>query len=117
MLRRYANIISGKFALPVYLVGSALTKEDPRDYDLRVKIPNKEFEKRYFCDSAEQWMLRFQSGLYDESNWLWAKDNVKITKRGWTFCRLNIDFQAYPACYWKKYEKERKLKLSHIKLL
>ncbi len=46
-LRDYAKHIADKTGYKVYLVGSVLEKEIPRDIDISVIIPFKEYERLY----------------------------------------------------------------------
>lgn len=47
LLEGWANWLASRFNAPVYLVGSALVKERPRDVDIRVIMPDDEFCQRY----------------------------------------------------------------------
>ena len=44
-LREWAKVASQEIGYPIYLVGSTLHKEIPRDFDIVVTIPQKEFEE------------------------------------------------------------------------
>lgn len=46
-LREWAKIASQEMGYPIYLVGSTLRKELPRDFDVAVIIPAKEYEKKF----------------------------------------------------------------------
>jgi len=46
-LREWANVASQEIGYPIYLVGSTLHKEVPRDFDIVVEIPQKEFEEKF----------------------------------------------------------------------
>jgi len=113
MMQRWANIIGGHYGYPVFLVGSALTKEDPRDYDIRLRLPDKIFSLRYQVEDGdiEQYIMRTKAGLWLDSHWRYARDAVKQWERGCKFTRLNLDFQIYPGTYWKEFDGEPRLRL------
>lgn len=46
-LREWAKKTAQEIGYPIYLVGSTLQKEVPRDFDVVVAIPHKEFEERF----------------------------------------------------------------------
>lgn len=46
-LREWSKKTAKEIGYPIYLVGSTLQKEIPRDFDVVITIPAKEFEKLY----------------------------------------------------------------------
>jgi hypothetical protein len=46
-LREWAKKTAQELGYPIYLVGSVLQKEVPRDFDVVMTIPEKEFEERF----------------------------------------------------------------------
>jgi len=112
---RWANHMSGFFGHPVYLVGSQLYKTEPRDCDIVCIIPNDEFVLRYINQStvightddekADQWTLRYQCGMYNESNWLWCDDMSHKSLQGMNQTLQLIDFKVYPQGYIDRYQK------------
>lgn len=46
-LRNWAKKCSQEIGYPIYLVGSTLQLEVPRDFDVVITIPEKEFEERF----------------------------------------------------------------------
>ncbi|MDP4163369.1 MAG: hypothetical protein Q8898_09725 [Bacillota bacterium] len=46
-LRKWAEKLANETGFPVYLVGSVLEKETPRDFDVSVIMPFEEYERRY----------------------------------------------------------------------
>lgn len=112
MLARYANGLAAFYSAPVYLVGGALKpgNSDPRDYDIRVILPDSEFRRRY--GDPERWKEEGSSGNYSALRWRWSDDCVHKTRQGWRDTRLNIDFQVYPASWDKMlYADKRKLRI------
>ena len=98
-LQRFANKTRGLYGFPIYLVGSALSgsNSNPRDWDIRLILPNDEFD-RHFGDH-NKWMWEGTSGQWTEIRWKWSDACVKLSKQGYYECRLNIDFQIYPEEY------------------
>ncbi len=47
LLRHYGGYLAARYGAPVYLVGSALTKEKATDIDIRVVLPDAEWEARF----------------------------------------------------------------------
>lgn len=106
-LIRWANAMSGFFGHPVYLVGSQLTKEKPRDIDIVVVIPDNDFKLRYiaydheYCknrhtvtDHVEQWRMRYKTGIYEPSNWLWWDDMCHKSLQGCLYTNSLVDFKV-----------------------
>jgi len=90
-LREWAKVASQEIGYPIYLVGSTLYKEVPRDFDIVVAIPQKEFESRF--------------GKLTESNWkeVLVKSFNYYVKEYWD-CEealekcghVPLDFKVYP---------------------
>ena len=53
-LRNAAKIVANRFGYPVYLVGSSLSKPIPRDIDVSVIMPLKDYEKMFGRLPAKQ---------------------------------------------------------------
>jgi endonuclease YncB( thermonuclease family) len=90
--------MAGHYRAPVYLCGSALGKPDPRDYDLRVTLPDREFEERY-GGTVGDWIEQGHTGAWQAVRWAWSADCTKRAKRGRRLTGLNVDFQVYSASY------------------
>jgi hypothetical protein len=101
-LHRWANGIYGLYGVPVYLVGSALSDSnpDPRDWDVRITLPDKEFAVRF--GDPQAWVTEGATGIWTRVRWHWADECVKRAKSGWYACRLNIDFQIYPRSHVRR---------------
>ena len=54
-LREWANVASQEIGYPIYLVGSTLHNEMPRDFDIVLEIPQKEFEERFGELTENNW--------------------------------------------------------------
>jgi predicted nucleotidyltransferase len=109
-LVRWANAISAFYGFPVYLVGSQLTKDNPRDVDVCVVLPDDVFEVRY--GNVDKWIDEGASGLYSELRWGWADDVVKKCMHGREATKLEIDLKVIP----EKYDKEHYKDLSKYRL-
>lgn len=108
-LQRLANNLFDRFHRPVYLVGSALRKSDPRDYDLRIRIDIPQFRVRF--GDPERWRQEGRTGQYTCVRWRWSDECVKRTRQGWRETRLNVDVQLYPPAEWARYQKEPRVRL------
>lgn len=88
-LRAWADCLAARFSAPVLLVGSAVTCDDPRDVDIRVILPDDQFEFRYGT-SVEEW-------LHSRPGPLWVRDVAKLNEDGVHRLRVNLDLQIVPA--------------------
>lgn len=106
-IERWANIQSGFFNGRVYLVGSSLTKEDPRDTDIVCIISDYDFCWRYGLyakhsedkeehrKACEEWYENYKTGTYDDTHWYWCKDVVHKAQQGARFiATINIDYKV-----------------------
>jgi hypothetical protein len=90
-LREWAKVASQEIGYPIYLVGSTLYKEVPRDFDIVITIPVKEFEVMF--------------GELTETNWanVLVKSSNHYVKEYWD-CEetlgecghVPLDFKVYP---------------------
>lgn len=111
-LQQWANTISGYYGVPVYLCGSALLKKNPRDYDIRICLDDRDFVVRYGSSTdLEKWCAEKALGMWDHSHWAWSDDCVKRTKNGWAETQRNIDFQIQPEYQWDMYKKLPRVRL------
>lgn len=94
-LRRFGAYMAARFHAPVYLVGSALTKANPRDIDVRVVLSEDHFKARYGVDS-HGWLM-------DGPPQAWIDEVGKFCEQESTRQRLRIDFQVYPARHAMQY--------------
>jgi hypothetical protein len=105
-LQRFANGIAGHYGVPVYLCGSALRPDnpEPRDYDVRVTLPDEDFSDRYgwvkgakSVDGAvRQWIEEGSTGAWTRLRFGWSDDCVKQARLGRKQVQANVDFQVYP---------------------
>lgn len=91
-LRSWANTIAARFGAHVYLTGSALTKAEPRDIDIRVVLTADQYEARY---GNRGWVERHLLGDNEPSPGMkrWMADVVKLGEWVTRHHQLNIDFQ------------------------
>lgn len=100
VLQGYANTIAAIYRHPVYLVGSALEKEDARDVDIVVELPDTEFEGR-FCN-VDRWAREGETGAWTEAREAWSVECVKVTKAGWKVLSYEIDFKVFPESWARR---------------
>jgi hypothetical protein len=85
-LRRFAQYMAARFNAPVYLVGSALRKANPRDIDVRIVLSEKHFKARY-GQTHNDWLREGPSQA-------WIDEIGKFCEQESTLQRLCIDFQV-----------------------
>lgn len=107
-LLRFANEMAGWYQSPVYLCGSALSKPDPRDIDLRIQLPDADFALHYAgAKSAEtvvaRWIEQGLTGQWTQLRFRWSADCTKRTKRAWKLTNQNVDFQVYPLSWCEQH--------------
>jgi hypothetical protein len=95
-LRRFAAYMAARFNAPVYLVGSALTRPDPRDIDIRIVISDSQFKARYGQDEL--------SWINDGPGQAWIDDMGHHGEIETCCQQLNIDFQVYSATHALHYK-------------
>jgi hypothetical protein len=81
--------------MEITLEGSALYKENPRDWDLRMYVPDIMFEWEY-CLTAQKFVTEGRSGQWSESRWRWANDCVRIARLLANISGKNVDFRLLP---------------------
>lgn len=99
-LNAYADRLHAMYALPVYLVGSALRSAEPRDVDVRIEMPAAQFAALF--GDPDQWERQGATGDWGPLRKLWSDECVLRTKEGWRETDLNIDFQIYPEAYCRR---------------
>lgn len=111
-LRAQANGLRAYYGVPIYLVGSALqdANEDPRDWDIRIMLPDARFQKRF--GSRKSWETEGATGEYTKIRWRWSDECVKHSKVLSSRTGLNCDVQIFPASY----ARERFPKLPKLQL-
>ena len=119
-LVRFANKMCGFYGHPVYLVGSQLISETPRDVDVVCIIPDNEFKLRYYPDwwedkeleTQEKFFLGIHTGIHKQEHWDWYEDMSKKTLFGMNSLHLPLDFKVYPESYCnEKFKDLPKLRL------
>jgi hypothetical protein len=105
ILPGWANQMYARFGHPVYLVGSCLNSDSPRDVDIRIILPDDEFEGRY--GSVAQWREDAWCSEWREPRQKWAKDMAKLSREISKIYVVNVDLQVYPKSYSDKYFSER----------
>lgn len=99
-LRKWAQEAVKEIKFPIYLVGSTLHKELPRDFDIVIAIPVKKFELMF--------------GEVTEDNWtaILAKSNCWFHKHFWACQRcfgeegfVPLDWKVYPDNWFKENDK------------
>ena len=103
-LREWACVVAEQEQAHVYLVGSVLTKSNPRDVDLSIVLPRAEFERRFGTlpddpspdAHRELWKQTEQAKV---NHWINAQKAVEDM--------VHLDVKFAPDCWWT--EKDRLL--------
>jgi hypothetical protein len=114
-LSKWACQIAGRFSSPVYLVGSALTKEYPRDIDVVVILSDEDFFNRYGLKAIETQVV---GDTVDEKYRRYWEDVAKLTRWASMNHNLNIDFkiQDVSSVRLTGLDSEEKLRLDCLDL-
>jgi predicted nucleotidyltransferase len=124
LLRRWAAHIARRYssrygAATVYLYGSALKRERPRDYDVIVVLPAAQFAwlyarkrvtQREAAAVVEQW-AREEYGEAAATN-LWARyrrAKVALDKEAWRWTDMVVDVRVLPTSYRRRYRDARNI--------
>lgn len=95
-----ANRLKHFYGGYVYLVGSALWKKEPRDIDIRLILPDEQFE--ILIGNVNSWIYQIETGQWKEECYKWSKMCTQETHYFWHETGLNIDFQIYPESFSRK---------------
>ncbi|WP_221039213.1 hypothetical protein [Gelria sp. Kuro-4] len=102
-----ARTLARKYSCPIYLVGSALNTDTPRDVDILAIMPDDEFAKRY--GSVKEWVQQGETGDWGEARWRWSRECTRQTKQLWRVTDMKIDFQIQPESYANSYKAPKLL--------
>lgn len=90
-LREWAKIASQEIGYPIYLVGSTLYKEKPRDFDIVIVIPLEEFETKFGKLNENNW----KEVLVNASN-CYYKEHFSCEESLGEWGYVPLDFKVYP---------------------
>lgn len=127
VLVRYANKMAGFYNNPVYLVGSQLDSDNPRDVDIVCIISDEEFKLRWlrtWClgdnnlkDEIDKFYLGIHTGIHETEHWEWYRDMWKKTLYGLKMTKLPIDFKVQAQSYADShYLEKKKLRLDTMEI-
>jgi hypothetical protein len=102
-LKDWANEIAKRYDSPVYLVGSALTKSNPRDVDVAVILKDSDFFKRFGCNWVE---------AVEKVGTRWVKWNDEMIQifHEFNIPDINLDFKV-ESVSWSELLENHGLKL------
>src|SRR5687768_17223234 len=114
-MKAHATGVSARyFALPVYLVGSAITDPDPRDIDIVIPIPDHLFVHLYgdgFEDVRLKWPQQYWIADPPKIFIRWAVDCAKQSRHFTETCRRMVDFKTQPESLFQRYGTMPKIRL------
>ena len=103
-LDTWARYMRAHFGSSPMIVGGALKDEQPRDVDIVLVIPDREFEGRYH-QTAKEWD--------HHPGERWIKDMQKFnTTLAWGQ-RINVDFKVQPESEACKFKRKKRVLLGH----
>lgn len=97
-LKIIANQLYAYYGGPVYLVGTALEKEECRDIDIRVVVSNKDFDRLF--GPVDVFLKEYSSGEFGLTTWRWAEDRLKRCRLLYDRYRIRIDFCCWVESMW-----------------
>ena len=114
-LRPWARQMAARFGYPVFLVGSSLEVPSPRDVDVRVILPDSDFESRYGIHWAT-WTSALWYGTESAAQMRdYASDMASVSREAARELRLNIDFGVHPASIVKMlWPEHKRLRLDDV---
>jgi hypothetical protein len=101
-LRAEAARTANLWGRPIWLVGSALRERGPRDWDVRVVLPDEVFEGRF--GSVREWIETGESGRWADVRWGWSREVVAMSEAWSEATGLNVDFQVDPEGWARRYD-------------
>lgn len=108
LLEGWANQLFARYGHPVYLVGSALEQENPRDVDVICVLPDDEFENRF---GPWRECERFGPDQTPGSK-RWCAEVGKLSREATAkHPSVNIDFKVRAAGAWWNQREDHKPKL------
>ena len=97
-LRNAAKKVHKKFGCPVYLVGSVLYKEKPRDIDISIIVPLKEYEMMFGKLPGNQ--DEYPEYLYNVFH-----ESFDFVKDLYDCIDYHLDIKVCPDSWWPEKEK------------
>ena len=79
------------------LVGSALHKAKPRDYDVLGVLTDEQFAKHFL--NAVRWKQEGESGFWSQDRYRWSAASIAVNDGLAAATDLNIDFKFWPERY------------------
>ena len=107
-----AKRLSKFYRAEVYLVGSALTKERPRDLDIRVYLGPGVFKRR-FGIGDKKFYKEGATGQWSAARYRWSRHCTAVAHSMSVYLKVNVDFQVRPAFDWglMRLEKHPQMRL------
>jgi hypothetical protein len=90
-LREWAKQAAQEIGHPIYLVGSVLTKEVPRDFDVVITIPADEYEQKYGKLTEENWPQIIRNAWHDH-----VKHYFDCEETLGGYGNVALDLKVYP---------------------
>lgn len=102
-----ANALAMKYGGPVYLVGGALTQENPRDYDIRIVITNQDCTRLF----GEREPTRHITDFWSEAEWRQRSEGLKQSRLLYSRVNYRLDVQIQNEDEASRYKDEARIRL------
>lgn len=113
MLGGWANQMAARFGHAVFMTGSALHKDRPRDVDVRIVLPDDEFAARY--GRVSEWEESIWSRDMKTACQRVYSDTAKLGRECALKCRCNVDLQIQPLSFaLRHYRNEPRIRLDTV---
>lgn len=108
--RRNANSLVGRYGAHVFLVGGALEDEEPRDYDVRIILPDDDFRRLYGGHPLDDKPVE---SCFDYQMWEWrrAYDGLKQSRLMTVRMSVPVDFQVQAESEARVYDRRPVVRL------
>lgn len=110
--RRNANSLAARYGAHVLLVGGALEDESPRDYDVRIVLPDDDFRRLYGGAPGGERPL---DAMFDFESWEWrrAYDCLKQSRIMTHRMSVPVDLQIQAETEARAYEGNPSVQLDN----
>ncbi len=102
---RTANSLAALYGGPVYLVGSALYKENPLDYDIRIPLSEEDIVRRFGKPG------KLDDNFTWEQDWRLYYDCLKQSRRLARGLLFRVDFQIQTLRHFEAHKDMPRLRL------
>lgn len=111
IFRRQANYYAAYYGTEVWLVGSALVKDDPRDIDIRLILSDEEMYRFYGRPIPPAEEQKILGETFKRWEWRQLSDQLKRNRKMGNYGGYPIDFQIQSLAEAAAFEKFPRIRL------